>query len=268
MGLLDFALRPRKQEPQTPSTPKAVFAIPPDRSLLHITHAKAASQWFRCIFRAAFGSAIVEPDPDGLVWFQQGITPGKVYPCVFLSSLELAAAQLHGNIRRCVVIRDLRDTAVSAYFSLLATHRLETPMLVRWRMTLKGLSNEEGLMLIIERFLSQIAVIQRSWVESEEQVLHVEDFFTRPLEMFQLMFRRHFDLEIERPAVEALLARNNFERYSGGRKTGEEDRNSHFRKGVAGDWRSHFTQDHVNRFKQLYGPLLILTGYEENDRWG
>jgi hypothetical protein len=40
-----------------------------------------------------------------------------------------------------------------------------------------------------------------------------------------------------------------------------------FRKGIAGDWRNHFTQENINHFKQIAGDLLIRLGYEKTNDW-
>jgi hypothetical protein len=40
-----------------------------------------------------------------------------------------------------------------------------------------------------------------------------------------------------------------------------------FRKGVVGDWRSHFTEEHKRLFKETAGDLLIQLGYEQNNDW-
>lgn len=40
-----------------------------------------------------------------------------------------------------------------------------------------------------------------------------------------------------------------------------------FRKGVVGDWRSHFTGEHKRLFKETAGDLLIQLGYEKNNDW-
>jgi hypothetical protein len=58
-----------------------------------------------------------------------------------------------------------------------------------------------------------------------------------------------------------------FKRLSGGREQGKEDTKSHFRKGVAGDWQNAFTPPVKQRFKDLYGNLLIQLGYEKSLDW-
>ncbi|MBI4530371.1 MAG: hypothetical protein HY709_02515 [Candidatus Latescibacteria bacterium] len=40
-----------------------------------------------------------------------------------------------------------------------------------------------------------------------------------------------------------------------------------FRKGVIGDWRNHFSEEHKRVFKELAGQLLIDLGYERDDDW-
>ena len=58
-----------------------------------------------------------------------------------------------------------------------------------------------------------------------------------------------------------------FERLSKGRKRGEEDPTSFFRKGVAGDWRGVFTEEDRRIFKEEAGELLVRLGYEKDLDW-
>jgi hypothetical protein len=66
----------------------------------------------------------------------------------------------------------------------------------------------------------------------------------------------------DRPEVVArIVAENAFQRLSGGRERGQEDRASFFRKGVAGDWRAHFDDAARARFAKASGGLLEELGY-------
>ena len=40
-----------------------------------------------------------------------------------------------------------------------------------------------------------------------------------------------------------------------------------FRKGQIGDWRNHFTEEHKQIFKEVYGDTLIRLGYEKDYDW-
>ena len=54
---------------------------------------------------------------------------------------------------------------------------------------------------------------------------------------------------------------NRFTKRAGGRDRGEENVEHHFRKGVPGDWKNHFADEHVREFNRRYGELLEITGY-------
>ena len=64
-----------------------------------------------------------------------------------------------------------------------------------------------------------------------------------------------------------VLEAHSFERLSEGRERGIEDIGSHYRKGISGDWRNYFLDDHKDYFKELYGQFLIDIGYEEDNYW-
>jgi hypothetical protein len=67
--------------------------------------------------------------------------------------------------------------------------------------------------------------------------------------------------------VERCVSSASFERLSKGRKRGEEDSSSFYRKGVAGDWRNVFTREDRRIFKEAAGDLLIELGYEDDYDW-
>lgn len=61
--------------------------------------------------------------------------------------------------------------------------------------------------------------------------------------------------------VDACIKASSFEQLSGGRRPGEEDRSSFFRKGVAGDWRNWLNSSQVEAFERATGDLLDALGY-------
>lgn len=71
------------------------------------------------------------------------------------------------------------------------------------------------------------------------------------------------------PAWRALdiVYENDFSRLSAGRRPGEEDPRHHYRKGISGDWKNHFTNQHKQFFRHHYNSLLVKLGYEEDDEW-
>jgi len=63
--------------------------------------------------------------------------------------------------------------------------------------------------------------------------------------------------------VAACHGRGAFASLSGGRAAGEENRGSFFRKGVAGDWRNHFSAEANSAFIREAGLWLAHFGYPE-----
>jgi hypothetical protein len=67
--------------------------------------------------------------------------------------------------------------------------------------------------------------------------------------------------------VRRCVRKASFEKLSKGRKRGEEDPTSFFRKGVAGDWKNVFTEKDKQIFKEEAGTLLVKLGYETDNAW-
>lgn len=65
----------------------------------------------------------------------------------------------------------------------------------------------------------------------------------------------------EEKVVRSCVEAASFEKLSQGRKAGEEDKASFFRKGDPDDWRNHLSPAQIARFDQLSGGLLKELGY-------
>ncbi|MEZ4703002.1 MAG: sulfotransferase domain-containing protein [Rhodothermales bacterium] len=68
-------------------------------------------------------------------------------------------------------------------------------------------------------------------------------------------------------ALEKIADQLSFAKLAGGRTKGQENVNSHYRKGVHGDWKNHYNDEHIAYFKAHYNDLLILLGYEKDGDW-
>jgi|SRR5580658_588822 hypothetical protein len=152
------------------------------------------------------------------------------------------------------IVRDGRDCAVSGWF-----HNLRTaPDWLR------------------ENFASMEAYITRTagdWAENvgagtrfgaarpqSYLAIRYEDLVAEPVPVLARVLNFlgvSADLEI----LDLCLDAGAFETLSGGRRPGEEDRNSFFRKGVSGDWRNYFTAETSRRFEAAAGEWLERYGY-------
>ena len=194
------------------------------------------------------------------------VIPNRIYPAACLTKEEFDAIALPANTRRFLVIRDLRDVMVSGYFSLRYSH-VADPNLARHRRVLESLDQENGMLYLIHAWAFLSAAIQRSWLSAREPFFRFEDITQNPTENFRKIFLEHCALTIDTAALDEVLARHHFSRYSGGRDKGNEDIHSHYRKGTAGDWRLYFSEKTKAEFKRLFNDVLVLGGYERDDRW-
>ena len=92
-----------------------------------------------------------------------------------------------------------------------------------------------------------------------------EDLLERPVGEAQRLLE-FLGVDSSEETARKCVKRAGFERRTD-RKRGEEDSYSHFRKGVAGDWESVFTEEDRRVFKEIAGDLLIELGYEKDNNW-
>lgn len=203
------------------------------------------------------------------------------------------------------LIRDPRDIVVSAYFSHKNSHSTEGwPELEEFRKELNALPKDEGMLenikftakLPIDGWDIELFRTMMEWDYSRENILEIkfEEMVTDPykifLEVFNFMemmtdtdaglfsFLNYYirDMNPFRnpkmnaiPEWVALLKLHNyrFTKATKGRKRGVSNESSHYRKGMPGDWRNHFTDEHKAYFKREYNDLLIKLGYEKDNNW-
>lgn len=203
------------------------------------------------------------------------------------------------------VIRDPRDIVVSAYFSHLYSHPTnEWTALVEHRKKLEKASQEEGLFLEMEFRKKEFEALY-NWDYFQKNVLEIkmEDIIISPYETMvkalthlkmvdeTTSLKRKFiyfltsvtnrintkskglipfRISRNKIPVDILLGyifQNRYSKKAEGRKQGEEDVRSHYRKGVAGDWVNYFNQEHRCYFSENYNDLLIKLGYEKSSNW-
>jgi lipopolysaccharide transport system ATP-binding protein len=239
-------------------------------TVFHVTHFKAGSQWVNRILQTLAYDRIVLPEVEGqrinVQYLDRPIQGGKVYPTVYVTRDEFESVNLPPNSRRFVVIRDLRDTLVSAYFSIKNSHEMSQAHDLQMRAHLHEVNLDAGLMFLMDEVLDDIATLQQSWLGGPDDIIKYEDMLTRDEEILKRVLLDHCELPVEAARFREVVVANRFESRAG-RKRGTEDAQSHERKGIAGDWRNYFSDAIVNTFKSRYGELLVATGYESNDRW-
>ena len=169
--------------------------------------------------------------------------------------------------RVVVMLRDFRDMCVSLAFH--AARESGTWQGVFADAARKALDNSFLRMHLAnyERHADYAAHRRLAKQRPERvRIVRYEDLKARPEETLGGALR-FLGVGDDEQAVRKCLDENTFEALSAGRKPGQADPNSFFRKGVVGDWRNHFDEANVAVFKEVAGRTLIEAGYETDENW-
>jgi hypothetical protein len=113
----------------------------------------------------------------------------------------------------------------------------------------------------VEGARSASALFGGNWIE-----VRYEEVLRRPHEELARLLA-FLGAAHDNGTVRGCVEANRFERWSGGRKPGQEESSSFYRKGEAGDWRNAFTERDKDVFKRAAGKTLVELGYEMDENW-
>ncbi|HVM61686.1 MAG TPA: Wzt carbohydrate-binding domain-containing protein [Verrucomicrobiae bacterium] len=256
-------------QPSASPSPGAIASAeshPDLPTVFHVTHWRAGSQWLYKILAAASPGSIVKPEPGNAQFLHWPLRAGRVYPSVYVTKQDFDAVPKPAGARHFVVIRDLRDTLVSAYFSAKFSHPILDSDAAKLRRVLQSTSFEDGMVYMMDEWLPECARIQTSWLESGEPLIRYCDLLDRDAEILQRVLVDECRLPVDHQRLRHAILTNRFEQLTG-RPRGLEDVTAHERKGVAGDWKNHFDNRLKRAFKARFGGLLVATGFERDLAW-
>jgi hypothetical protein len=213
---------------------------------------------------------------DGEISRYRDVQPGEVVHGHDWYTPELAEILAGSDVRAILMVRDPRDQLVSRVFHILrvTSHA--------WHQDLKSLSLDDALLLLIEGRDDQglpgmrtMIELTQSWLVGAADVVCIryEELLAETDREFRRVLK-HLRISAPDSLVQSIVSRNQFERMTNGRKfwkqgrkQGQADPNSHFRKGITGDWKNHLKAIHVQKFKEVAGDKLIELGYEQDLNW-
>lgn len=243
----------------------------PSPRFFHLTAPKCGSQWVRDVLAApeitAHSGVSLHP---AKVRGEERHWPNPETPTLFAPvywvSRDSWLQRRQPADKALVVLRDPRDVLVSWVFSTAISHRhTDTTRLLRE--VLAALSMPNCLRVGMLK-LGSHDTYWRSWsARPRNDAEFVTDY--RQLVEDPEEFRRIFAFlgwSIPDRVLAQVLHRLSFQVRSG-RERGEEDPNSHYRKGTAGDWKNHFDRTVGRIFEMRHPGMLLEMGYEQDPNW-
>lgn len=173
--------------------------------------------------------------------------------------------QLFNSLHRpyVILIRDLRDVVVSAYYYL---HNIADGP---YAQSIKPLDPSSGMHKWMTDHLSDRTQWIDGWLHGHDPkwglIVRYEDLLRDPLGGFHSVCD-HYEVNLSASRMRRIVERHSFKRLTG-RAPGNADASSFNRKGIAGDWVNHFTPELKEQFKAIAGDAIIRFGYDDNADW-
>ena len=243
----------------------------PDRRVVHITLEKCGSQWINVLTRRGIIDqlGLSNSNVTGSISCRAELMiPANSFcgPIYNMNQWEWRYWRKPGD-RALVILRDPRDILISLMFAWLYSHPVDGNIQIVRRI-LSELHGHGDRLTYVMGAIGPCQRMIRTWSADRDAtslLVRYEDLAEDPVSGFRrildwLGWNSCQDLLLT--AIEELSFESRV-----GRKRGDEDCSSHFRRGLPGDWRNYFTREHGRLWETLYPGLLTAAGYEKSDDW-
>ncbi len=155
------------------------------------------------------------------------------------------------------IVRDGRDVLVSA--AKFAKHLQDNVLSLTHEIDVRLESMAE------EYILKWLKYVQRTMdfeAKHPDKIITIkyEDLHLKPQKTLENVFD-FLQLSTDKEIIDHCINENRFEKITGGRKAGDEDPNSHSRKGIVGDWKNHLSNNNLELFNDIAGNISNKLGY-------
>jgi len=272
------------------SVKKSKFILKHKSKAVNIYHCcvqKTASQWIQALLsdtrihkfsgltphhygKTFYGDFdIVQNKPTK---FTDSLPQNTIVSPLYIDFKNFIAIPKPEDYKAFFITRDPRDIMISWYFSVKYSHKV-VGRIAEHRQVLTTIPTKDGLTYTID-YLQEYGLFDalRSWTgapiqDSNIVVVRFEDLTSSDnLQVFKGLFL-HCDIQIPETELLSILQEYSFNKLSGGRKRGDENKSDHYRKGVPGDWKNYFDDAVVAKFKETTGNLVVQLGFEQNENW-
>ncbi|CCB65045.1 sulfotransferase domain-containing protein [Hyphomicrobium sp. MC1] len=249
---------------------------------LVITLGKSGSNWLNNILAALPGIEKFDMGAHGITGIRvnelEKLGPGKVMYTHLRHSEKVCAEIARLNVRPFYIYRDIRDALVSEYFhKAYLDPRFKTKNPILKHVDERSAFNYRNIV----KWSTTLPVYNDAlaWVaDSSVPSAKFEDLVQNPEETLRSLLTFH-GMDFSDTEIKSALQKASFQAMAG-RTPGQENRNSHYRKGIVGDWKNYFSakqhadlwlkagrtlsrlgyQDHPSTFEKLHASLRYWTG--------
>lgn len=238
----------------------------------------AASSWLPIYI-------VTEYPKSGGTWVSQMLAEYFDIPFPRNRLPKLRSAIMHGHylyfptMRRVfVVMRDGRDVMLSLYYHCLVLRddQFNAPIVAHTQKALP-FADYDDVRANLPQFIDYLFTSKRhprftwpefvnSWSGKNAPFLYYEKLLHDPVRELGGAIAQVANVHPDEQKLEKIIDKYSFKNQTS-RNPGEEDKQSFLRKGIAGDWKNHFSPEARKVFHAYAGQELIKLGYEHDDRW-
>lgn len=171
--------------------------------------------------------------------------------------------KLFPNCKIIHVVRDGRDVVISRIFHEFRFHkdRIFQKYGLKYE-TFDGEIPDELIIDYLSDWKNGIKKIRAQYIEKPNQFCEVkyEGLINEAHDALKNTFL-FLNVKISDEIISNCLTKGDFSQFSNGRKRGEEDNKSFFRKGIVGDHKNYFKASQIEMVNARYGDFFSALGY-------
>jgi hypothetical protein len=176
-----------------------------------------------------------------------------------------------------IVMRDGRDVMVSYYYQSLFKHERFNDRLVKITRRDLNFDDYSDIKKNLPRFIEYKfnnkkhprftwSDFVNSWIDKNAPIITYENLLRDTTTVLSQAIYKVCNVQPDQNRLREISEKYSFKSQSS-RNPGDENKLSFLRKGIAGDWKNHFSKEARQVFKKFAGNELIKLGYERNHSW-